>query len=118
MAILLLLKRVAALESLRARHTSISLMPSRFVRPLGIVVLLGFSFWSSAAHSQTQRRTGGGEAPQQLPAQQSIGSINGTVVDSSGAVVVGARVTLTRADQSPNQEVLTGSDGSYSFGNV
>jgi hypothetical protein len=55
---------------------------------------------------------------QQLPDQQLAGSISGTVVDGTGAVVVGARVTLTRADQSPPQEVLSGSDGQFAFANV
>ena len=59
------------------------------------------------AFGQTQQPPAAG-APQQMPAQQSTGGINGTVVDSSGAVIVGARVTLTRADQSGSQEVLTG----------
>jgi hypothetical protein len=40
------------------------------------------------------------------------------VVDGTGAVVVGARVTLTRADQSPPQEVLSGYDGQFAFANV
>jgi Carboxypeptidase regulatory-like domain len=55
---------------------------------------------------------------QQLPDQQLPGSISGTVVDGTGAVVGGARVTLTRADQSPPQEVLSGDDGQFSFANV
>ena len=54
----------------------------------------------------------------QQPDQQSAGSINGTVVDKTGAVVVGALVTLTRPDQSPPQEVLSGDYGQYSFVNV
>jgi len=46
------------------------------------------------------------------------GSISGTVVDQSGAVIAGARVTLTGEDQSLNQEVLSGSDGQFSFAKV
>jgi Carboxypeptidase regulatory-like domain len=55
---------------------------------------------------------------QQLPDQGLPGSISGTVVDGTGAVVVGARVTLTRADPSPPQEVLSGDYGQFSFANV
>jgi hypothetical protein len=55
---------------------------------------------------------------QQLPDRQLAGSISGTVVDGTGAVVVGARVTLTRADQSPPQDVLSGYDGQFAFANV
>ena len=88
-----------------------------------------------------------GSAGVQLPDQQLSGSISGTVVDRSGAVVGGARVRLTRdvpslenppledpplEDQSPRdqsskdppkdqastQEELSGNDGQFSFANV
>jgi len=54
----------------------------------------------------------------QLPDQQSTGSISGTVVDESGAVVAGARVKLTREGQSPIQETLSGNGGQFSFANL
>jgi len=54
-------------------------------------------------------------AAQQLPEQQLTGSINGTVVDRSGDLVVGALITLTREDQSPKQEVLSVDDGQFTF---
>ena len=57
-------------------------------------------------------------ADQQPPDQQLAGRISGTVVDATGAVVVGARVTLSRGDQSLNQEALSGSDGQFSFANI
>jgi Carboxypeptidase regulatory-like domain len=46
------------------------------------------------------------------------GSITGTVVDRTGAVVAGARVRLTRDDQSATQEVRSGEDGQFSFTNI
>jgi hypothetical protein len=49
---------------------------------------------------------------------RSAGSISGTVLDGSGAVVVGARVILTRGDQSPPQEMLSGDRGQFAFDNV
>ncbi len=54
----------------------------------------------------------------QLADQQSTGSISGTVVDESGAVVAGARVRLTREGQSPIQETLSGNGGQFSFANL
>lgn len=62
----------------------------------------------------------------QQPDQRSPGSISGTVVDQSGAIVVGALVKLTRDDASPAsaqapapvQEMLSGSDGQFAFDNV
>jgi hypothetical protein len=57
-------------------------------------------------------------AGQQLPDQRLSGSISGTVVDRTGGVVAAARVRLTREDQSPDQEVLSGDDGQFAFTNV
>jgi hypothetical protein len=55
---------------------------------------------------------------EQPPEPQVPGSISGTVVDGTGAVVVGARVRLTDAGQSPFQEVRSGDTGQYSFAEV
>jgi hypothetical protein len=46
------------------------------------------------------------------------GSIGGTVVDQSGAVVAGAHVKLTGDDQSLNQEIVSGTNGEFSFANI
>jgi hypothetical protein len=54
--------------------------------------------------------------PQSDP--QSPGTISGTVVDPSGAAVAGAHVVLTRDDNTPKQEVLSGDNGEFSFANV
>jgi hypothetical protein len=46
------------------------------------------------------------------------GSVSGTVVDQSGAVVAGARVKLALDNQPPSQEALSGSDGQFFFPGV
>jgi Carboxypeptidase regulatory-like domain len=46
------------------------------------------------------------------------GSINGTLVDPSGAAVAGARVALKPGDKSPNQEVMSDGDGQFAFANI
>ena len=105
-------------ESLRARHASNSVMNSRLAR-LGSFLSIAVLLCTLPASSQQPAP----EAPSAVAAQpqaqqQSAGSINGTVVDGSGAVVSGAKVTLTRTDHSPNQQIVTGSNGSYIFANV
>jgi len=78
----------------------------------GLIVFFAFVTlgWTSFSLGQTPQQT---PVPDRLP-----GSISGTVVDQSGAVVTGARVKLTREDQSLNQEVVSGNDGQFSFPNI
>jgi hypothetical protein len=60
-----------------------------------------------------------GQSPQQAPPpEQPPGIVIGTVVDQSGAVMVGAHVKLNSEAPSRSQEVLTGDDGQFSFANV
>jgi hypothetical protein len=56
--------------------------------------------------------------PLVIPPLLSAGSISGTVTDETGAVILGAQVTLTRAGQSMPQQMLSGDDGEFSFANV
>src|SRR6267378_1543414 len=60
----------------------------------------------------------GASAGEQLPDQRLSGSISGIIVDQTGAPDAGARVRLSREGQSPDQEVLSGDDGRFSFANV
>jgi len=62
--------------------------------------------------------TGTGSAASVQSVQPSPGGITGTVLDQTGAVVAGARVTLAIAGQPSDSEVLSGSDGQFSFANV
>ena len=52
-------------------------------------------------------------APALLP-----GTVTGTIVDPTGAVVAAAHVTLTQPDQSTSLEVLSGDKGQFTFTNV
>ncbi len=60
----------------------------------------------------------GTSAGEQQPDQRLSGSISGTVVDQTGAFVAGADVRLTREDQSPDKEMLSGDDGQFSFADI
>jgi len=56
--------------------------------------------------------------PQVATEQARPGKISGTVVDKSGAAVVGATVKLARGEQALAPDVLSGEDGQYSFANI
>jgi hypothetical protein len=79
--------------------------------------LIAFSFFifscTLLAFGQISQPTSASNSDQQLS-----GSISGTIVDRTGAVISGARIQLTRADQSPARETLSGADGQFSFSNV
>ena len=57
-------------------------------------------------------------AGEQLSDQRLSGSISGLIVDPTGVPIAEARVRLSREDQSPDQEVLSGDAGQFSFANV
>ena len=55
-------------------------------------------------------------APSSISAQTVVtGEVSGAVIDTSGAVVVGATVQLTDTDTGYDQKVVTGSTGSFRF---
>lgn len=78
---------------------------------------LGVLLWGfpSLALAQSQQPSVGAEASVR---PQSPGSISGTVVDSTGAALSGARVTLTHDDSAANREAVIGEDGQFTFDNV
>jgi hypothetical protein len=93
----------------------------RFKSALTVLALIALG-WTSLCR---------GQSAQPLPAPSpAFGTISGTVVDQSGALVAGAAVTLTATNtdtdtdtdkdkaQSPGRQASTGDDGQFSFANV
>jgi hypothetical protein len=87
----------------------------RRFRQLSVVSLM---FLVAAVVPAAAWQVSGEQLPEQQPAQQTTGSISGTIVDRTGAVVPGAQVRLTRGDQSPSAETLSDELGQFSFANV
>jgi len=95
---------------------------------LALAVLPGELLLSATPQAQqppaVQRTQPDGTTPQALTAPepqavpQASGSISGTVVDQTGALAIGAKVQLTRDDNSPAQEVVSGDNGEYVFSSV
>jgi len=53
--------------------------------------------------------------PHQLAAEQATAQIGGKVTDSSGAIIVGARVTLTNPNTGISHQAAANKDGEYLF---
>src|ERR1700690_4281600 len=89
-----------------------------------IILALVATVWTSFCSGQTPQQIPGSKdrgvavAGEQPSVQQLFGTIRGTVVDPSGAVVGGARVQLTSGSQDLHQELRSGADGQFSFGNT
>lgn len=109
----------------------------RMVLAFVILSLASYCLGQSSQEAAVPASLGSTTEVQKTPGQQAPdptpGSITGTVLDQSGAVVAGARVTLTRQAQSaegqskevqsqgkqaPGQEVRSGSDGQFSFAGI
>jgi carboxypeptidase family protein len=69
------------------------------------------------AQSQQSPNVPGAPPQEQAQGQQS-GTISGTVVDGTGAVVPGANVKLSHENQSPAQETTSDSDGQFFFDGI
>jgi hypothetical protein len=83
-----------------------------------MLVLATVGWWSSAGlfapglNLATSRK-----APSEDQPRSSPGTINGTVVDPSGAAITNAEVSLL-SDSNPQAQVTTSNTGSFSFENV
>lgn len=56
--------------------------------------------------------------PQQSDPQKMPGNVTGTLLDATGAAVIGAHVKLTSENQSSSQEVVSGDGGQFSLANI
>ena len=56
--------------------------------------------------------------PSILKAQSDTGRVTGSVVDSTGAILSGAKITLTNTDTGATQSTTSGSDGNFNFSAV
>jgi hypothetical protein len=85
-----------------------------------VVVMGSATLCQGQVPAQTQPAGAAGQnnASAVQPNQLLAGSITGTVVDQSGAVVAKAQVSLTRGDRSPSQEALSDDDGQFSFADL
>ena len=70
----------------------------------------------SQAQSSTANLPAGGSSQQ--PDQSTLGTVSGTVLDPTGAEIVGATVVLENKDKANRQQISTGSDGQFSFASV
>jgi Carboxypeptidase regulatory-like domain len=85
---------------------------ARFV--LGVL----FCGFPSPAFSQNPPDAAPTNTPSAQQELQMLGHVTGTVLDSTGAAVAGARVKLTHEGQSSSQEAVSGNDGQFSFSDV
>jgi hypothetical protein len=74
---------------------------TQFGKIIPIVVLLASMFWTAPLFAQSTTATG---------------SIQGTLTDPSGAVVAGAKITITNKDTGQALHVTTSSAGTYNSG--
>jgi hypothetical protein len=120
------------------RYTEISPLLAQFkFRSILAILILAITIGSSlagfaqipasASEADSQRAAAAARQPSdQSPVSASSsapGSVSGTVVDQSGAVVVGADVRLSAqrgkdTDQSSGQTMRTGDDGEFMFSNI
>jgi hypothetical protein len=96
-------------------------------KPALIVTLLAFTTLAASlpCRGQSDATAAAGPAPpeqqatQPQPADQKLmGNISGTVVDQTGAIVPGARVSLLREGQSTSQDTSSEDGGRFSFMNI
>jgi hypothetical protein len=107
--------RLESHENFSGRTTQQSVFVHSAVLRLNACLLLLFAC-PALALSQQSPGPPGTDATREQPALP--GTISGTVVDRTGAMIAGARVKLSRDDASLNLEATSDSDGQFYFGGV
>ena len=84
---------------------------------LGLITIL---LCSTAARAQSQQAENVSDAtlPEQLPVRALPGTISGSVIDHSGAIIAGAIVKLWRENLPLSEDVTSDGDGQYAFGGI
>jgi len=93
---------------------------------LGAALAFGIPIWAQTPDPATEKVTQAGVSdpkaieigPLELMRQPMMGAISGSVVDRTGAAVVGARVKLSREMQSLSDEILSDEEGHFAFANI
>jgi Carboxypeptidase regulatory-like domain len=86
------------------------------LRSRSVIILLVTLGWALSCFGQPLGQASGSAV--QEPAQPLSGSISGTVVDQTGALVVGAVIKLSAEGKTAGRETRSDTDGQYSFANV
>ena len=107
--------RPGSFKNLSGRNPQQSVFGHGAVLRLGACLLL-LCGCPTLAQSQQAPDSPGTDAAR----EQSVrpGTISGTVVDRTGAVIAGALVKVTREEPPLNQEAISGSDGQFYFGGI
>jgi len=107
--------RPGSFKNLSGRNPQPSVLAHSAVLRLGAYFLLLLAYPTLALSQQAPDPPGTDPAREQ-PVRP--GTISGTVVDRTGAVIAGARLKLSREDSSVNQEAISDSDGQFYFGGI
>ena len=116
-----LIAKVPVLGSDRRKYRGRGLRPTRLVSGCSLGLALGLLTLALPTLAQIQDPSAEpreASAAAQLPDPPLPGTISGTIVDKTGAPVVGARVELAANHEPANQTVQSSDSGDYSFVHV
>jgi len=110
------------LKNAVGRNPRCSLRAVWWVFPLGVTLVCFGAGASMVGQSQPAPVAGTPEtispAPQVTPDGQQTGSIRGTVVDPSGAVIANVKISLAAQGLTANRETFSDADGQFFFSEV